>query len=208
MIRHIAHGSLGRVLTLGAMMVLFSLGPIGAVAAHQTSTPAPITVQLNEIDNSNISGTATLTAKGNQTVVDMKLTGSGLKGNHPTHIHTGTCANFDPNPLYPLETVVLQPVNKTGLSDSTVDVPLSKLQSADYVILVHESPTALTHYLVCGEIPRIAVATATQEAFPVTGAGIEAVTGSGIGTAMVLGLGVIAGLSLLAGLGVRRRPGR
>jgi hypothetical protein len=83
----------------------------------------------------------------------MELSGDPVTGNHPTHIHTGTCANFDPNPTYPLSTVILDDVSDAGLSETTVEgVRLRDLLRDDYVILVHKSAEELTNYFVCGDI--------------------------------------------------------
>jgi hypothetical protein len=112
-----------------------------------------LTIPLNEHENSGVSGTATLTAEGENTRVAMELSGDALTGDHPTHIHTGTCRNFDPNPLYPLTTVILDEVNDEGVSETTVeDVRLRDLLDADYVILVHPSAEELFPELVCGDI--------------------------------------------------------
>jgi hypothetical protein len=116
----------------------------------------------------------------------MELRAQELDGNHPTHIHTGTCDNFDPNPLYPLETVVLSPVNREGISDSHVeDVSLASLRSGEFVILVHQSPEELTNYLICGEIGSGMLGVATKSIgtdghvphhMPKAGAGVTDVT--------------------------------
>lgn len=144
-------------------------------AAAQAAAPAngdPVTIDLNEVEESGISGEATLAPDGDQTWVDMRLEGD-VRGNHPTHIHTGTCFNFDPNPLYPLETVVLESVDNSGKSESAVDVSLKELQSSDYVILVHFSPERLTDYLVCGEIPRVAARSGKEETAPAPPASVD-----------------------------------
>lgn len=126
--------------------------PFGAVTAQEEGTR--ITVELQEFEDSGISGSATLTATADGgTQVSMQLQGGELDGDHPTHIHTGTCDDFDPNPLYPLETVELSEVNQEGISETTVeDVSLDSLREGDFVILVHQSMEELTTYLVCGEI--------------------------------------------------------
>jgi hypothetical protein len=112
-----------------------------------------LTIPLNEHENSGISGTATLEADGGATHVAMELTGEPLTGNHPTHIHTGTCANFDPDPLHPLTTVILDEINDEGVSETTVeDVRLRDLLAEDHVILVHPSAEELFPELVCGDI--------------------------------------------------------
>jgi hypothetical protein len=81
------------------------------------------------------------------------LSAPGITGDHPTHIHTGTGDDVDPNPLYPLTTVILDPADDLGLSTTDVDdVSLDELLAEDFVILVHQSQDELTTYLVCGEI--------------------------------------------------------
>lgn len=133
------------------LLLFATLWPYGAAGQ---GTGLSLTVNLAEYENSGISGTAYMveTTSGG-THVSMELQGQELEGNHPTHIHTGTCANFDPNPLYPLETVNLSPVNKEGVSDTDIPgVTLASLRDGEFVILVHRSPEQLTDYLVCGEI--------------------------------------------------------
>ena len=191
----------GIVLLLTAIPLV--VAPISAATLQ--GAPPSVTVQLNEVDDSNVSGTVTLTAQGGQTNVDMRLTGAGVQGDHPTHIHTGTCENFDPNPLYPLETVILQPVDNTGRSVSTVDVPLEQLQSGEYVILVHLSRDALTTYLVCGEIPQTgAAAPAGGTVAAVPDAGSGAGEGNARPAIAALVFSLLAGAAGVGALVVRR----
>ncbi|CAA9218577.1 MAG: hypothetical protein AVDCRST_MAG93-343 [uncultured Chloroflexia bacterium] len=150
-----------QLLKVAILVVLAALviSPLNALAAQDDATQ--ISVELQEVENSGISGTAVLTATlgvfsaslGGDTQVSMELRGAELDGNHPTHIHTGTCDDFDPDPLYPLQTVELSAVDREGISETTVeDVTLESLREGDFVILVHQSPEELTKYLVCGEI--------------------------------------------------------
>ena len=142
--------SLWRAIVLAAFVVI-AASTLGAPVAAQNNDS--ITIPLNEYDNSGVSGTATLEAIGNGTRVTMELSGDPVTGNHPTHIHTGTCANFDPNPTYPLTTVILDDVSDAGMSETTVEgVRLRDLLRDDYVILVHKSAEELTNYFVCGDI--------------------------------------------------------
>lgn len=126
--------------------------PFGVGVAQESGQS--ITVQLQEFEDSGVTGTAILSDNPDGGIhVSMVLTGEDLAGNHPTHIHTGTCQDFNPNPLYPLETVNLSPVDQEGISESDVaDTSLESLREGEYVILVHQSPEELTNYLVCGEI--------------------------------------------------------
>jgi hypothetical protein len=139
--------------------------PLGMAVAQDENR---LTIPLQEYEDSGVSGTATLQAVDDATHVTMMLQGAAVMGDHPTHIHTGTCDDFDPNPIYPLTTFILDPVSEAGVSETTVeDVSLRELLRDDYVILVHESPNVLTNYLVCGDIKR----SAAIAEIPVAGVG-------------------------------------
>jgi len=119
-----------------------------------------ITVPLDEYQDSGVSGMASLSAVGNFVQTSLKMNGTQVVGDHPAHIHTGTCDNFDPNPIFPLTTVVLGWVDGEGGSRSLVkDISLRDLLADDYVILVHKSAEELTNYFVCGDISSAALAT-------------------------------------------------
>ena len=144
-------------IAMAAIMALTCAGLLRPAAAQDEQT---ITIPLNEHQNSGVSGTATLTAEGENTRVSMELTGDPVTGDHPTHIHTGTCRDFDPDPLYPLTTVVLDEVSDEGVSETTVDdVSLDDLLADDYVILVHPSAEELFPEWVCGDIKLSAAVT-------------------------------------------------
>jgi len=102
------------------------------------------TVKLEAQNNSNESGTATLTPAGDSTkvVLDVK----GADGTQPTHIHKGTCAKLDPKPAFPLSPVV------NGKSESTVKASMKDLTSGGYVINGHKSAQDLKTYVFCGDI--------------------------------------------------------
>ncbi|HEY7032485.1 MAG TPA: cupredoxin domain-containing protein [Thermomicrobiales bacterium] len=108
-------------------------------------TPQELTVNLNELNDSGISGTATLKADGDKTDVELNL--QGATGGHPAHIHNGTCTDLDPNPKYPLETV-----DANGHSQTTIDVSLADLLASPFAINVHKSAEEIGIYVACGEI--------------------------------------------------------
>lgn len=149
MVQHRRSRLLGGAIVLACFIATVVTPAVPAAAQANRS----LTIPLNEHENSGVSGTATLTAEGENTRVAMELSGDALTGDHPTHIHTGTCRNFDPNPLYPLTTVILDEVNDEGVSETTVeDVRLRDLLRSDYVILVHPSAEELFPEIVCGDI--------------------------------------------------------
>lgn len=120
--------------------------PALPVAAPQAeATPAAVTVDLSELNDSGISGTATLRDVDGATEVTIAVTGAA--GDHPAHIHAGTCDSLDPNPAFPLT-----PIEASGASVTTVEVSLDALLSESFAINVHKSPEEIGIYVACGEI--------------------------------------------------------
>jgi len=197
-------GRFGTRRTVAALVLaLLSVAPQMVVGADD-SGPDRITVDLRagsgtlsggrSWDASGVTGTATLTADGDQTVVEMTVRGAA--GDHPDHIHRGRCADPEPNPLYPLSDVVLNPADPEGHSTTRVDVPLAELLAGEYLILVHESAQNLNVYLVCGDI-----VAERQAAMPSTGAGPGGAAGD---RPLLAGLGGAA-ILFAAALRARRR---
>ena len=131
--------------------------PEASAAAMATETPAGammgqnmhaavITVVMTPLNDSYESGTATLTAMGNKTRVNIGLKGENTTGDQPAHIHAGSCPKPNPAPKYPLKNVVL------GKSNTVVDVPISSLTGGKYSINVHESAKNIGKYVACGNI--------------------------------------------------------
>jgi hypothetical protein len=190
-----------------SLVALASLVPAKSIAAQDT--PETITIALNEYQDSGVSGWATLTAEGDGVAVQMAVEGDQVTGDQPTHIHTGTCEDFDPNPTYPLTTIVLDPLSADGVSQTSVpDVSLDELLSGDYVILVHKSMAELTNYFVCGDIK---TSNAISPPGPGAAGSVEmAGTGSGSAIAPSTGqtwllIGSIIAALLLAGVALQLR---
>jgi len=105
-----------------------------------------VTVTLNEFESSGQTGTATLTAEGEQTRVSIALDGEPVSASQPAHIHEGTCAELNPEPAYGLPNVT------DGASETTVDASLDTLTGTDYAINLHMSDEDLATYTSCGDI--------------------------------------------------------
>ena len=105
-----------------------------------------VTVELSEFEGSGQSGTATLTASGEQTSVSISIDGDPVSPSQPAHIHEGTCDELTPEPAYGLPNVA------DGTSETTVDVSLDTLTSSDYAINLHMSDEDLATYTSCGNI--------------------------------------------------------
>jgi Cu/Zn superoxide dismutase len=105
-----------------------------------------VSVSLEESADSGQSGTATLTADGEQTRVLIEIDGDPVSPSQPAHIHEGTCDELTPEPAYGLPNVA------DGTSDTTVDVPLTTLTDGTYAINLHMSDEDLATYTSCGNI--------------------------------------------------------
>lgn len=106
-----------------------------------------VTVELAEEAGSGQTGTATLTAEGEQTTVAISIDGDPVSDSQPAHIHEGNCGDdLNPEPAFGLPNVA------DGSSETTVDVSLDTLTSSDYAINLHMSDEDLATYTSCGNI--------------------------------------------------------
>jgi Cu/Zn superoxide dismutase len=201
-------------------VIVSGLALLGAVAFPFMAPAAPpveaqqsITIQLAEQNGSGQSGTAVLTADGATTKVVLDLANSPA-GPQPAHIHTGTCANLG-GVVYPLE------FPQNGKSTSTVNQPLSALQTGNFAINVHKSPQESSVYVACGDIPAAGGAQAAASPAPAAPAGLSpaptaaakpaaspattapaSLPRTGDGSTFMSAIPAVAGALGLAGLGI------
>jgi MYXO-CTERM domain-containing protein len=177
--------------------VVFGLAA-GLPSVLPVAAQAPVTITLGPQNNSGITGTAVLTPQGTRTRVLLTIKGGPAGGNHPAHIHAGTCANLNPRPAFPLANV------QNGSSETLVNASIQQILAAQHAINVHKSPQEASVYVACGDLPVGAPASASPPAArsgPAQPAGMPR-TGGGGAPSPWLGL---AGLVVLAGLALRRR---
>ena len=122
-----------------SLVTVLAFAAVASVASAQDTK-----VKLEPQNNSNESGTATLTPAGDSTKVVLEV--KGAEGTQPTHIHKGTCAQLDPKPAFPLSPVV------NGKSETTVKASMKDLTSGGYAINGHKSAQDLKTYVFCGDI--------------------------------------------------------
>lgn len=105
-----------------------------------------VTVQLDEQNDSGVSGEATLTSEGeDQTKVQLDFEGGEEGTPQPVHVHAGTCDDLG-DVEYPLTDV------EGGTSETTIDVALEELQEGEFAINAHESAENIENYTACGVI--------------------------------------------------------
>ena len=122
-----------------------------ALVSGLFSTPAMalddvVTVQLEALNNSGQSGTATLLPDGNKTKVVIELSNVQTGATQPAHIHMGTCKKLDKAPKWPLEPV------KNGRSVTVLPVSLDTILEDKTAINVHKSEIEPQIYVSCGNI--------------------------------------------------------
>lgn len=140
-----------------------------------------ITIKLDELNDSGVSGTATLTPMDDQTEVVVTLQGGDMLDTpRPNHIHAGTCDNLG-GVEYPLETV-------TREATTVVDVSLETLLEGEFAINVHKSADEIGTFIACGNVA------AAPMAMPETG---------GVSITWLY-LALAGGVLLVAGLVTRR----
>jgi hypothetical protein len=129
-----------RTIAIAVAIVLAALGCQGAPAR------APLAIQLQPLNSSGVSGTATLVDLGNgRTRVEVKVDAEG-NASMPSHIHAGTCADLVPQPKYPLENVT------NGAATTEVASSLDDLIKQPNVVMTHKSNDQMRVYTSCGEI--------------------------------------------------------
>jgi hypothetical protein len=105
-------------------------------------------VQLTPLQDSGVAGEVTVTPQGNETQVMVRLTGGTPGGNHPGHVHSGTCANIGG------VVQALQPISTdgtgTGTMTTTVGIPPMTLMNGQHVIVYHGDGG---RPVTCGEVP-------------------------------------------------------
>ncbi len=204
------------VAVLIVLLVTAAFAAVGPAAAQDEES---VEFDLNEVNDSGVTGTAVLTADDDETNVTVELTGEAIVGDHPVNIYEGTCDDLDPNPAFPLTEV-----DEDGLSETTVEASLEDLTGdTPYAINVLLSSEETGVYIACGNIANadgddvavgggdVAVGSAADEVATTTTAPT-----SGVGTAfqaagngvMVAGFAALACMLASGGLALRIREGR
>jgi len=147
---------------------VFVAAAMFATAASAWAASA-VTVKLKSQHHSGVSATATLTAKDDATTVKVRVSGASGVAYFPD-IRRGTCLFAVQAPEIPLALAS----NKTP-SETVIDVPMSHLTSAPYVVMLHAADGTLSSLspeaaIACGQI-QTGAANSVASTAPVTGIG-------------------------------------
>lgn len=105
------------------------------------------TVQLQPLNDSGITGEATVTDRGTQTEVLVRLTGAPANSEHPGHIHSGTCSSVG-GVVQPLEPITTDAAG-TGSATATVDMAPATIMDGQHIVVYHSGGPPAT----CAEVP-------------------------------------------------------
>jgi len=125
--------------------------PGGSPAASPTVTITPepnaprLVLPFEVLNDSGLSGTATLYEAGDKTIVDLDVKNTG--DDQPAHIHSGTCGNLEAEPAFDLNAL-----HADGKSRTVIDTPLEGLLNGQFAIDIHLSPTELGTLSACATI--------------------------------------------------------
>jgi len=118
---------------------------VWALIAGCAATQPGVTIQLETLNDSGVTGTVTLIPLGDRTQVDVNVDPAGHP-DMPSHIHPGDCEHLVPQPKYPLRNVV------DGQASTIVAVPLSELLGGDLAINLHNSNEDMRTYTACAKL--------------------------------------------------------
>jgi hypothetical protein len=122
-------------------------GSVDEAASGSGSSGGPVTIELAEQNGSGQTGTATFTAAGPaETQVVVEVTNPPAES-QPIHVHEGSCADIDPEPLYGL------PNLQDGRTEATVPASLAELTAGGLALNAHRSDDQLDLYVACGNLP-------------------------------------------------------
>jgi hypothetical protein len=127
---------------LSLTAAFFAEGVFPALAADNSGGRV---FALNAQNGSGQHGTVALKPRGSKTVVEIHLLGAPSNA-EPAHIHSGSCSKLNPAPKYPLTSVV------DGISETTVNQPISALTAGGLAVNVHKSAADLKDYVACGNL--------------------------------------------------------
>jgi hypothetical protein len=176
--------------------------------------PPTVSVQLDSTDGSATYGKVKLIDLGNDMTRVIVAIHNGDEGMYMPHVHEGSCAAYDGDPLFPLMSF-----DSTGRSRTTVALSMDRLLSGDYLIDIHPMAATTSELFdpataaVCGELTKASQSPASTNTSsgndlvvttpPMTGVG--PISGKYWSTILLTVLAAVAIVSAGLGFDLRRR---
>jgi hypothetical protein len=132
-------------MTRSTVLAFVSAAALLAAPVLAGAADNSVKIKLSAMNGSSESGTATLTPKGDKTIVVIDVA-NGSKDAQPAHFHLGTCDKYNPHHEYNLTGVI------DGKSTTTLDASIDKLTGGDMVINVHKSVVDVATIASCAVV--------------------------------------------------------
>lgn len=197
-----------RLFVLGLLAAVGTMvGSAGMPVAAQ-STTATATLTLTATNGGDEWGHVKLVDDGDTTRVIVALHDAPA-GDYIAHIHTGTCASYDGNPVFPLQQFAAD-----GRSRTSVAVPFSEMLADGYLIDIHPFSSDASKLfdpataIVCGELAGAATSLPTGSQISVTTppqTGVGPFRGEYWSTMLPASLAAIAACCAVLAIEFRRR---
>lgn len=134
---------------LSVLGILLLVMATASLAFAQTT---PLSLQMQAIEGSKVTGTATITPDGAGIKVSVKLAGFPANSDHAGHIHQGKCEAQGPV-VYPLTTIKADASGAGSADTSLPTVSLASLTgSTTYYVQYHEAATPPGKQVSCANI--------------------------------------------------------
>lgn len=127
---------------------LIGAGLLMIAAIAPAAGQSIFSVPLDDVEDSGISGGASIRGVDGQTEVTVFISEGETDGDHPVHVHEGTCEDLG-DVVYPLENIT------EGESVTTLDIELSELMTGEYAINAHQSEDDISTFIMCGNVPEV-----------------------------------------------------
>ncbi len=123
-----------------------SAGAMAAPAARWNAT-------LESMAGTKVTGTASVMAgaSAGTTMAEVTISGAPANGQHPWHIHAGTCATGG-DIVGPATDYTPITADASGNGSSTATVNIAAPTSGEFHVNVHMSPTDLKTIVACGDL--------------------------------------------------------
>lgn len=128
-----------------------------AASADSTAMMAPAGVRWNttlmSMAGTKVTGTASVmagTAAGT-TMAEVSISGAPANGEHPWHIHSGTCATGG-DVVGPAADYTPIKADASGNGTSMATVNIAAPTSGDFHVNVHMSPSDMKTIVACGDL--------------------------------------------------------
>jgi hypothetical protein len=134
--------------------------PVVETSPSPTVTEAPATMPMaggmsaamnapfQPVGGSNVAGEATISPRGQQSEVMVRLTGATASTEHPGHVHSGRCDAIG-GVVQPLDRVATDG-SGAGTATTTLDIPAMTLMNGQHIVVYHGAGGAP---IACAEIP-------------------------------------------------------